>query len=250
MLARSRLFDFQVDIADRLSDYVQALLERLTSDAQKASKHPLTVVTINPEMIMAAERQPWLKTFLCEASLVLPDGAGVVWALRRAGVWVNRMPGIEFSALLLAEAARQQLSVALIGASAEVNQKAVQALTARYSGLRVVYAHSGFFTDATDEEAVANACANHHPQLVFVALGVPRQEAWMHRYARLFNPQTAFIGVGGSFDVWAGVVRRAPQLMCALNLEWLWRLLSQPFRIRRAGPPLAAFVWRVLTKSS
>jgi N-acetylglucosaminyldiphosphoundecaprenol N-acetyl-beta-D-mannosaminyltransferase len=201
----------------------------------------LVGVTLNPEMMMAGEQTPEFGQLLKKADLVLPDGAGLVWALRRAGHTVNRLPGIEFAERLLAEAGRQQLPVALIGARPEVLAEAQKNLEARY-GIHVVYAHHGFFDNA---EAVARACAETRPQLVLVALGVPRQENWIDRYSTFFE-SGVFLGVGGSMDVWSGQTRRAPAWMRRLNLEWLYRITSEPWRIRRVYKTLPLFVVKVL----
>jgi N-acetylglucosaminyldiphosphoundecaprenol N-acetyl-beta-D-mannosaminyltransferase len=209
--------------------------------------NPLHVITLNPEMVMQAERDAHLAGILKIAGLVLPDGAGVVWALRRQGFFdVARLPGIEFSEALIARAAEKLWPVALVGASEASVEKASQVLQERYPGLSVVYRHSGFFESLQQQESVARACAESQPRLVFVALGVPRQEKWIAQYRRLFAEGTVFVGVGGSFDVWSGMVERAPAFFCKMNLEWAYRFAKQPWRIRRAGGNLARFALKVI----
>lgn len=205
----------------------------------------LHVVTLNPEMIMQGEANPELGGILKNAGLVLPDGAGAVWALRRRGHTVNRLPGIEFSETLLQWAASIGYKVALIGAQADALELAVQTLTRRYPGLQVTYTHHGFFQPGKEEERIAQACADTQPQIVLVALGVPRQEQWIARHQARFQG-TTFVGIGGSLDVWSGKTRRAPGWMRRLNLEWMYRITTEPWRIKRTYKTLPMFVVKVL----
>lgn len=204
----------------------------------------LHVVTLNPEMMMQGDANPEFGNILKSAGLILPDGAGLVWALRKRGSQVNRLPGIEFSEALLANAAKQGLRVALVGASAEVLDAAAENLKQRFPELQLVYQHHGFFKD-NEAASIAEACAAQNPQLVFVALGVPRQELWINQYKSLF-PGATLVGVGGSLDVWSGKTKRAPELMRRLNLEWAYRISTEPWRIKRTYKTLPMFVVKVL----
>jgi N-acetylglucosaminyldiphosphoundecaprenol N-acetyl-beta-D-mannosaminyltransferase len=209
------------------------------------------VVTLNPEMIMQGEDNPELGRVLQTAGLPLPDGAGLVWALRRQGHPVNRLPGIEFSEALLQRAAEDGRAVAVIGATQEVLNLAVANLQNRYPGLHISYTHHGFFPP--DEDArVAADCAATGPRLVLVALGVPRQELWIDRHRVQFQ-NAILVGVGGSLDVWSGKTRRAPALFRRLNLEWLYRISTQPFgkqgRLKRTYKTLPMFIVKILLSS-
>jgi len=177
-----------------------------------------------------------------------------VWALRRVAkrqhspVTPTRVPGIELAWCLLTLCAQHQQGVALLGASPQVITHLPQQLQAKLGlPLAVSYTHHGFFKAGDESMAIALEAAKARPRLVLVALGVPRQEAWIAAHRHLFAEGTLLMGVGGSFDVWAGAVKRAPLLMQRLNLEWAWRLALQPWRIQRSVPPLARFVLRVLT---
>lgn len=243
-LAKTYLFNYPV----HLTSIPEAVAD-VTAFLNQPGERTYHVVTLNPEMLMQGEKDPALGKILKHAELVLPDGAGVVWALRRSGLSnVTRLPGIEFSEALLKRAADAGYTVALIGASPEVNEAAVVTLQKRYTGLRIVFANHGFFHGELDEATIAQDCAEASPDLVFVALGVPRQEFWIERYRSLFQTykNTVLVGVGGSFDVWAGTVARAPALFRALNLEWFYRFMKQPWRIRRAGQHLLMFVVKIL----
>jgi N-acetylglucosaminyldiphosphoundecaprenol N-acetyl-beta-D-mannosaminyltransferase len=208
-------------------------------------EHNLHVVTLNPEMLMQGEADPELGTILRSAGLVLPDGAGVVWALRLRGYDIQRLPGIEFSEALLKWAARLGYKVALIGATQEALDLALQTLRERNPGLNIVYSHHGFFQPGEEEEQIVRECAAAQPQILLVALGVPRQEKFIAKYQHLFHG-TTFVGIGGSLDVWSGKTQRAPGIMRKLNLEWMYRITSEPWRIKRTYKTLPMFVVKVL----
>jgi N-acetylglucosaminyldiphosphoundecaprenol N-acetyl-beta-D-mannosaminyltransferase len=200
------------------------------------------IVTLNAEMTMAALAQPELGRAIAAAQLVIPDGAGVVWALGRQGLKVRRTPGIELARRLLQHAAASGWRVALLGASPAVMERLLERLKAEIPGLQVVFAAHGYQSpDAwpgLEQQLLAT-----RPDLVLVALGVPRQETWI---ADLPGPRGGlWMGVGGSFDVWAGVKKRAPAWMGTLQIEWLYRLVQEPSRWRRMLS-LPAFAWAVL----
>ncbi len=237
-IQEARLFGYPVHLVDKeqAGAFVRSGL---------AQNKTLQVVTLNPEMIMQGDQNPELGNILKSADLVLPDGAGLVWALRKRGHAVNRLPGIEFSESLLEWAAETNQPVALVGAAQEVLNLAILNLQAKFPGLRIAYQHHGFFKPGTEEEQIAQACAAEQPKIVLVALGVPRQEIWINRYKVLF-PDAVMVGVGGSLDVWSGKTLRAPGWMRQLNLEWLYRISSEPWRIKRTYKTLPMFVVKVL----
>ncbi len=237
-LKEARLFGYPVHIVS------QEQANHFATQAI-AGHRSLQVVTLNPEMIMQGDQNPELGGILKNAGLILPDGAGLVWALRKRGHAVTRLPGIEFSESMLAWAARTNEPVALVGAAQEVLDLAVENLQKRFPGLNIVYQHHGFFKAGEEEERIAAECAAQTPRLVLVALGVPRQEIWINRYRSRFEG-AVMVGVGGSLDVWSGKTLRAPGWMRALNLEWLYRISSEPWRIKRTYKTLPMFVVKVL----
>jgi N-acetylglucosaminyldiphosphoundecaprenol N-acetyl-beta-D-mannosaminyltransferase len=188
------------------------------------------LVTLNAEMTMTALERPELEQTIRQADLVIPDGAGVVWALRRQGVWVRRSPGIELAHDLLAHSARQGWRVALVGASPEVMDTLVERLPQQHPGLQLVMALHGYQPAEVWPELERQLLALQ-PDLVLAALGVPRQETWIARLRR--GQPGLWMGVGGSFDVWSGQKKRAPRWMGTLQIEWLYRLLQEPRRWRR-----------------
>ena len=203
------------------------------------------VVTLNAEMTMAARSHPQLGRAIASAELVIPDGAGVVWALSRQGVRVVKTAGIELAWTLLGYAASHGWRVALVGASPEVMGNLRRTLPETFRGLKLVMAVDGYQPEQAWPEIEAEL-ADAAPDLVLIALGVPRQEIWSDQQQS--GKAGLWMGVGGSFDVWAGVKKRAPQWMCSLQIEWLYRLVQEPSRWRRMLV-LPAFVWSVLRDS-
>ena len=200
------------------------------------------IVTLNAEMTMAARANPDLGQAIATADLVIPDGAGVVWALSRQGVQVVKSAGIELAWSLLRYAAAHQWRVALVGSAPAVMDELRQDLPQRLPGLNLVMAVDGF-QPTESWPGLEAALRQLNPDLVLIALGVPRQETWSQRVCQ--GASGVWMGVGGSFDVWAGVKRRAPAWMCRWQIEWLYRLLQEPSRWRRMLS-LPAFAWDVL----
>ena len=202
------------------------------------------IVTLNAEMTMAARANPELGAAIAQADLVIPDGAGVVWALGRQGYKVRRSPGIELARALLEYAACHGWKVALVGSSPEVMQTLRERLSSEIPGLNLVLTIHGYQAPELWpglEAELRGAC----PDLALAALGVPRQETWIQRLHQ--GQPGLWMGVGGSFDVWSGLKQRAPQWMGRLQIEWLYRLLQEPSRWRRMLA-LPAFAWEVLRR--
>ncbi|MFO7630489.1 MAG: WecB/TagA/CpsF family glycosyltransferase [Prochlorococcaceae cyanobacterium] len=200
------------------------------------------IVTLNAEMAMAARADAALGAAIHAAQLVIPDGAGVVWALGRQGHRVPRTPGIELAHGLLAHAAAHGWRLALVGASPQVSGLLVERLRRQWPSLELAFVAHGYQDSQAWPDLEARLLAAR-PDLVLAALGVPRQETWIRRLRQ--GQGGLWMGVGGSFDVWAGVKKRAPALMGALHIEWLFRLLQEPQRWRRMLA-LPAFVRTVL----
>jgi len=235
------LFDFPV-----LLNTKTEILKAISDFIQSRSDETRHIVTLNPEMLMQGEQLPAFGQILKKADWVIPDGAGVVWALRKKGIDVDRLPGIELAEALLFEAEEQRWPVALIGASPEVCQSAVAQILTQFPHLDIHYSHHGYFNDE-ESPAIAEACAEMRPALVFVALGVPRQEEWINTYRHLFEG-TVLMGVGGSFDVWSGLKKRAPAFFLNTHTEWLYRITSEPWRIKRVCKTLPQFALRVILR--
>ena len=186
------------------------------------------VVTPNPEIVWAARKDPGYAALLAGADLVLPDGIGVVYGARILGTPLKeKVPGIEFASALIGRLAERGGSLFLFGAKPGVAEKAAENLKAQYPGIVIAGCEDGYHTDDPGVLAHINEAA---ADLLLVCLGAPKQERWM---AESGANAGLMAGLGGSLDVFAGVVRRAPEAWCRLGLEWLYRLLSDPRRIGR-----------------
>jgi N-acetylglucosaminyldiphosphoundecaprenol N-acetyl-beta-D-mannosaminyltransferase len=205
----------------------------------------MQIVTLNAEMVVAAQQDAELDRIIRHAHLIVPDGAGIVWAMRLQGVQVERLPGIELASAALRRAAAAGRSVALIGGDKTVLSKLEKQLPKQYPGLEIVCTQQGYFSPSEEEHVVAEI-SSHKPELILVALGMPKQEYFIDRWQRPSFPKAVMIGVGGSFDVWAGVSKRAPANMQKMHLEWLYRLVTEPWRWRRIGSALPAFALKVI----
>lgn len=215
----------------------------LTRHAQGIGSH---VVTLNAEMAMQADRHPELKAVLRKADLAIPDGAGIVLYFRVKGKRIQRRPGIELAESLLQKLQPDQTAF-FLGAAPEVADKAAHNWQSRHPGLAIAGVQNGYFTPE-DLPQIEQRLQQLQPTLILVALGVPRQEFWI-RERRHLCPQAIWVGVGGSFDIWAGLKERAPAWFCNNNLEWLYRLYQEPWRWRRMLA-LPKFAVRALTYSS
>lgn len=200
------------------------------------------VITINPEMIENASQNPDFAEIINSAELVIPDGIGVEIGLKILGYNVRRIAGIEFSHRMIEECAKNSQSVALVGAKPQIVEKAKEKLEKEISGLYITYAHDGYFSN---DEEIINELKIRQPRLVLCALGSPKQEEFIIK-AKQVLPNALFVGVGGSFDVWSGVVERAPEIYQKLGLEWLYRTVKEPKRFKRIFPTLPLFVLKVL----
>ena len=208
-----------------------------TEDAFKYAKTLLDgsksshIVTINPEIIESAKKNSHLERILKEAELVVADGIGIKIGLLIKGQKVDRIAGIDFAKRLVEEAAKSGIPTALVGAKQEVLEKATETLLKNNSGLNLVYTHNGYFENNSE---IINELKEKSPKLLLVAMGAPKQEEFIYE-AKNVLPSTLMIGIGGSFDVWAGNVKRAPKIWQKLGLEWLYRTIKQPERYDPLG---------------
>ncbi|MGH1392620.1 MAG: WecB/TagA/CpsF family glycosyltransferase [Trichormus sp.] len=213
------------------------------------------VITLNAEMTMQAQQNPALAQIIQNAELVIPDGAGVVLYLRWL-LWqkINRCPGIELAETLLRAIGQQRTdkTIFFYGGAPGVAAKAAEFWQQQNPGLQIAGTHSGYHT-AQEEQQLQQTLAQLQPELILVGLGVPRQELWIAQNRHLC-PQAIWVGVGGSFDIWAGTKSRAPSWLGNNNLEWLYRLYQEPWRWRRmlALPKFAvkAFIYRLTAKNA
>ncbi|MFD1706489.1 WecB/TagA/CpsF family glycosyltransferase [Siminovitchia sediminis] len=219
------------------TETIQMLTKRL-----KARKKTF-VVTANPEIVMYAQRDPEYKKIVQSADYIIPDGIGIIMGAKMLNNPLpERIPGFELMKDLLDVADREQLKVFFLGAKEQVLHKAINNIQQDYPGIHIAGYHHGFFKGNDPDIAKMVQAAN--PDMVFVALGFPRQEQWISQNSHLFS-KGLFMGVGGSFDVLSGKVKRAPAIWRKLNMEWLYRLIKQPHRWKRMAF-LPLFMLKVL----
>ena len=205
---------------------------------------PHLVATVNPEFVMRAQRDAPFARVLASAELCLPDGTGVVWAARRQGCDVPEpVAGVDLVHPLARMCARRGFRLFLLGATPGLADELAGTLREANPGLQV-RAHAGEPDTAHDEEAL-RLIHDHGTQVLLVAYGAPAQEMWIDRLRHRLGVAVA-IGVGGAFDYLTGRVPRAPEWMRNAGLEWLHRLVRQPWRIRRMAV-LPVYALKVLS---
>lgn len=212
-----------------------------------ANQENTFVVTANPEIVMHAREHPAYKEIVLSADYVVPDGSGILMAAKyQKEPLPERIPGFDLMLDLLDHAERGGYRCFFLGAEETVNEKMVKEVKHKYPDLKIAGHHHGFFD--LDDTEIAAKVERTNPDIIFVALGFPKQEEWIAKYRQQFS-KGLFIGLGGSFDTIAGVTKakRAPQFWISLNLEWLYRLIKQPTRLKRILK-VFAFMGRVILK--
>lgn len=191
------------------------------------------IVTANPEIVMHAQQDLEFNQVIRQADYIVADGIGVVKAAKSIGKPLKgRVTGYDTMLGLLEKANEMKMRVYFIGAKPNVIEKLIEHVHLQYRNIEIVGARDGYFI-ASDSEAIAEDILKSQADFVFLALGFPRQEKWISAYLEKFEAGI-FMGVGGSFDVLSGCTKRAPYFWVKFNLEWLYRILSQPSRWKRA----------------
>jgi len=191
---------------------------------------PHLAATPNPEIVEMARKDPGYAQILAKADLVLPDGVGVIHAARILGrPMKGRVPGIEFAGALMQRLAQTGKRLYLLGAKPGIAETAAEKLRTQYPGLVICGTHDGYFQEDTP---VVEAIHAARADVVFVCLGAPKQEKWIAKNGAATGARL-LVGLGGSLDVFAGSVKRAPEAFQRLGLEWFYRLITQPSRIGR-----------------
>ena len=191
---------------------------------------PHLVVTPNAEIVQIARKDPEFMEIIGKADLVIPDGIGVVYASKILGRPIGaRLPGCDYAAGLMERMAKSGHKLFLLGAKPGVAEEAAEKLTEAYPGLVVCGTHDGYFKE---DGPVAEAIRQAGADVVFVCLGAPKQEKWIAKNGAATGA-SLLIGLGGSLDVFAGRVERAPEFWQKINMEWLYRGLKEPTRLKR-----------------
>jgi N-acetylglucosaminyldiphosphoundecaprenol N-acetyl-beta-D-mannosaminyltransferase len=224
--SRARLFRLPVDVVS--ADDVAGRLHTYAGDGRHHQ-----VVTVNTDFFAVARRDPAFHALVCEADLVVPDGAPVVWAARLRGHDVpGRITGPDLITMAVRHSQEHGSSIFFLGGARGVAERAAARLTATYgpfrlAGIDAPIAGAGTAADA----AIAARVHDARPDFVFVGFGCPKQDFWIYRHRATLRAVCA--GIGGSFNYLAGDIRRAPGWAQSAGLEWLFRLISEPRRLAR-----------------
>ena len=201
------------------------------------------IITANPETFMLSEQDSEMQKMLNDKNVtIVPDGIGVVKAAKMININIKeRIAGIDIAKFLLEYANERKLKVYLFGSKEEVIEGMKNVVKKDYSSIKLVGATNGYVTDKDNEfKNIKKA----NPDIVMVALGIPAQEKLIYKHLDEFK-KGVFIGVGGSFDVLSGTKKRAPKIFIKLNLEWLYRIMCEPKRLKRFWNSNVKFLFKV-----
>lgn len=192
-----------------------------------------TIFASNPEKNYSVPKDPFLYKMFKGADLLIPDGIGMVLATNWLhGTSVERVPGCELMQNICSLAADKGFKIFLYGAKEEVSKAAADELLKRHPSLQIVGRQNGYLS-GDEEDELSDRINESQAQILFLALGSPKQELWIAKNRGRLEYVRVCQGIGGTLDVLAGNVKRAPEIWCRYNLEWLYRLLSEPKRIKR-----------------
>ncbi len=197
-----------------------------------ASGQPHQIVTANAEIIYQASKNEKMRSIINQAQMVTADGSGVVWASRQLGQPLSqRVTGIDLVNSICEQSAKDKWKIYILGSAPGVAATAAVNIRDKYPGCNIIGTHHGYF-NAKEEKQILAELEQLRPDVLFVALGAPKQEYWIADHIEQLQIPVA-MGIGGSMDVLSGNVKRAPKWMQKLSLEWLYRLLIQPTRFKR-----------------
>lgn len=208
------------------------------------SDRPHQIITANALLVLEVQNNPQLKKACDDAALILGESAGVAWAAKiLQGIRLERIAGIDFAMRQCERAAALGKAIYLLGGGPGIAELTASSLNKTIPNVQVTGSHCGFF-DAEDEPALIEDIRQSRARLVLVAIGMPKQDIWIHQHINVLPP-ALYIGVGGSFDIWTGKIKRAPRRLQDWGLEWLYRLFQEPKRWTRILQ-LPRFVFKVL----
>jgi N-acetylglucosaminyldiphosphoundecaprenol N-acetyl-beta-D-mannosaminyltransferase len=210
-------------------------------------KKRISHVVINAAKVISMKSDKQLFESVRSCDLINADGQSIIWAARFLGRYLpERVTGIDLMQKLVNLAAQRKYKCFFLGAVEEVVKKVVEIYSTKYGKEIIAGYNNGYFIQEEEEE-ISNKISNSQPQLLFVAMTSPRKENFLYKYRDNFSKINFTMGVGGSFDVIAGVTKRAPLFMQKYGLEWLYRLLQEPRRMwRRYLIGNFIFIWYIL----
>lgn len=197
------------------------------------TSNKINIISGNPEVLNAGlNNKELLDSFNAEEAVIIPDGIGTIISAKLLRCPVKeKIAGIEVMEEIIKYSCENSLPIYLLGTKQEVLEECVAKIKEKYQGLNICGFHNGFF-DLDNCEDIIEDINNKKPYAIFVAMGCPRQELFIAKYMNTLDCKV-FMGVGGSFDIFAGKLKRAPRWMIKLGLEWLYRVIKEPFRIKR-----------------
>lgn len=238
---RTRLLGIPIDVVN-LEEAYKIFLDFVNSD------DTYTIFTPNPEILIKAVEDNEFKNVLSSGDLIVPDGMGIVYASKFLHLGIeDRVTGIDMMEKILNYLSSTKGSAYFFGAKKSIISAASKNIKDKYANLEVVGFSSGYF-DEDEEQNIIKDINEKKPDVLFVGLGAPKQEKWIYNHKKILNAKV-IIGVGGSFDVYSGYIKRAPKWIQKSGLEWLYRLISDPKRIKRMIF-IPKFIVRVLKEKS
>ncbi len=222
------------------------IIEKINSFLQKDKHH--FIITANSLMLNQVSQDKNLKECFSKADLVIPESVGVVWAIQflKKIKDIERTPGIDLLWRILNIAEEKGYKVYLLGSKQSVIEEAVKNIKKKLKNIIIVGYHNGYFT-LKEEKHIISDINNKKTDILFVGMNATQQERWIYEHLNMFKTKLC-MGVGGSFDVISGRLKRAPLWMRNLGLEWFFRFLQQPWRIKRVIR-LPEFVIRVILET-
>ena len=230
------------ELFDKLYSKSEESFYKILNKNLKSDKK-MFIVTANPETFMMSENDEEMRKLLLDKDTILvPDGIGIVKVARMINYNVTeRIAGIDIANKLLELGNKENKSIYLFGSKQEVIDSMKEVLKEKYPNLELVGASNGY---EKDKDKVFEKIAKVKPDIVLVALGIPLQEKLIYKHLNKFD-KGIFVGVGGSFDVISGHKKRAPKIFIKLNLEWLYRILKEPKRLKRFYDSNVKFLFKV-----
>ena len=244
MISSDKHVQFPIGI-EIWSKGIELLLELVAQRTQ--SGETTHIVTLNPLMVMSLKNDMEFWNAVKSADFVVADGVGIKWAIKKLhGIDVPLIPGIELSERLIRLSAQKGWGVGLLGARPDIREKAERKLSGNFPNLIFTGGHHGYY-QKEEESMIVEKLSNSGLKLFLVGMGFPKQEKFLGQYRENFKG-AVLMGVGGSLDVFAGEVVRAPEVFRKLGIEWLWRMVREPRRLANVFT-LLRFWWMVKTKN-
>ena len=223
-------------------------IEQMIEDGRKNSRYFQTV-TVNPEFVMEAQKNLIFKEVLNGADLALADGAGILWAAKRAGRKIaEKIAGVDLVWKICQMAQEKNYKIFLLGAKEGVGDKAAQNLKKSFPKLKIVGTFAGS-PDPKEAQAIIDLILEKKPDILFVAYGAPKQDIWIARHKLKYQVPLS-MGVGGAFDMISEIIPRAPVWLRKIGLEWLWRFYKQPSRWKRIHRAVIRFPSAVINSKN